>query len=182
MTELVPHPHSPSRVARAIAVKATCTADAKLSLHYEVHGDLSRMNIPAPGPARIGWKLWRSTCCEVFVRAEGAAAYHELNFSPSGEWAVYAFERYREGSSVMDEALNPQIAIETQPQRLDLYALVDLARLSSAYRTARLRVGLAVIIEEESGAYSYWALRHAPGKPDFHHEDAFALTLDEVRR
>ncbi|MFN2646231.1 MAG: DOMON-like domain-containing protein, partial [Burkholderiales bacterium] len=176
------HPHSPSRVARAVGVKATRTADGKLSLHYELHGDVARMNVPPPGPARIGWKLWRQTCCEVFVRADGATSYHELNFSPSGEWACYAFERYREGSPVTDQAMNPQIAIESQPERLDLYALVDLGRLSSAYRNARLRLGLAVIIEEESGAFSYWALRHAPGKPDFHHDDAFALTLAELRR
>jgi hypothetical protein len=56
-----------------------------------------------------------------------------------------------------------------------------LPRLSPAYRRARLAVGLAVIIEEESGGLSYWALRHAPGKPDFHHAGAFALELDEVR-
>src|SRR5919201_4538761 len=111
MPELVPHPHSPSRAARAVKVKATRTVDGKLSLHYELHGDVARMNIPAPARARIAWKLWRHTCCEVFVRAEGAEAYHELNFSPSGEWAAYAFDRYREGRSLTDESLDPQIAI-----------------------------------------------------------------------
>jgi hypothetical protein len=117
----------------------------------------------------------------VFVRAEGTDAYHELNLSPSSEWAAYAFSRYREGTPLSGEGMDPQIAIESRPQRLDLYALVDLTRLSPDYRSARLRVALAVIIEEESGAYSHWALRHAPGKPDFHHQDAFALALDEVR-
>jgi hypothetical protein len=181
MPELVQHPHSPSRAARAVAATATRTAEGKLSLRYELHGDVARMNIPAPARPRVGWKLWRHTCCELFVRAEGADAYHELNFSPSSEWAAYAFSRYREGVSLTDESLDPQIAIESQPQRLDLYALVDLPRLSPAYRKARLRLGLAVIIEEESGGHSYWALRHAPGKPDFHHPDAFALALDEIR-
>lgn len=144
-------------------------------------GDVARMNVPRPARPRIGWKLWRRTCCEVFVRADGAEPYHELNFSPSSEWTAYAFSRYREGSALTDERLDPQIAIESRPERLDLYALVDLARLSPAYRQARLRVGLAVIIGEENGGISYWALRHAPGKPDFHHPDAFALALDEVR-
>jgi hypothetical protein len=36
-------------------------------------------------------------------------------------------------------------------------------------------------VEDRSGSLSYWALRHAAGKPDFHHPDAFALELDEVR-
>ena len=181
MPELVPHPHSPSRATRAVKVKATRTVDGKLSLHYELHGDVARMNIPAPARARIGWKLWRHTCCEVFVRAEGAAPYHEFNFSPSGEWTAYAFTHYREGGSLTDESLNPQVAVESTPERLDLYALVDLPRLSGSYRHGRLHVGLAVIIEEDHGGFSYWALRHAAGKPDFHHSDAFALTLDEAR-
>lgn len=182
MPELVAHPHSAGRVARSVAVGATRTAEGKLSLHYELHGEVARMKLPAPSRPRIGWKLWRHTCCEVFVRAEGADAYHELNLSPSSEWAAYAFNRYREGAPLSDEGLDPQIAIESRPQRLDLYALVDLTRLSSDYRSARLRVALAVIIEEESGGFSYWALRHVPGKPDFHHQDAFALALDEARR
>src|SRR5689334_18634433 len=159
MPELVSHPHSPSRAARRVSVTAARTAEGKLSLHYELHGELARMKIPAPARPRVGWKLWRHTCCEVFVRAEGADAYHELNLSPSGEWAAYAFSRYREGAPLNAEGLDPQIAIESGPQRLDLYALVDLPRLSLAYRNARLRIGLAVIIEEQSGGYSYWALR-----------------------
>src|SRR5919201_1124719 len=97
MRDLVCHPHHPSRVAQAVAAQATRTAEGKLSLSYALHGDAARMHIPPPGPARLGWKLWRHTSCEVFVRAEGAEAYHEFNFSPSGEWAAYAFSRYREG-------------------------------------------------------------------------------------
>ena len=32
-------------------------------------------------------------------------------------------------------------------------------------------------IEEASGRISYWALKHPPGRPDFHHPDGFALEL-----
>ena len=180
MPELICHPHSPSRVARAVAAEVTRTPDGKLSLHYALQGDVARMNVPPPAPPRIGWKLWRRTCCEVFVRAAGES-YHEFNFSPSGEWAAYAFTGYRTGTSLVDEALNPQIAVESRDARLDLYALVDLPRLSAAYARGRLHIGLAVIIEEDTGGMSYWALKHAPGKPDFHHRDAFALELDELR-
>jgi hypothetical protein len=34
------------------------------------------------------------------------------------------------------------------------------------------------VIEEKSGLLSYWALKHPPGKPDFHHPDAFALEVE----
>ena len=44
-----------------------------------------------------------------------------------------------------------------------------------------IEVGLSAVIEEQGGVLSYWALRHPPGKPDFHHRDSFAMELDEVR-
>jgi hypothetical protein len=40
-----------------------------------------------------------------------------------------------------------------------------------------LRIALAAVIEDEKGRFSYWGLRHAPGKPDFHHPDGFALEV-----
>ena len=40
---------------------------------------------------------------------------------------------------------------------------------------ARLRLALSPVIED--GALSYWALRHPPGRPDFHHQDAFTLEI-----
>ena len=41
-------------------------------------------------------------------------------------------------------------------------------------------VGFSAILEEEDGTISYWALAHAPGRPDFHHPDCFALTDEEA--
>ena len=181
MADLVCHPDTPSHAISAIAVHATRTAEGKLALHYSLSGRMSGLRVPPTGPARIGWKLWRHTCCELFVREKNAPAYHEFNFAPSGEWTVYAFSRYREGGPLADESMNPQIAVQKGAGRLDLYALADLPTLSDAYRRAPLALGLATVVEEESGATSYWALRHAPGKPDFHHSSAFALELDEIR-
>jgi len=177
MPELIRHPNSPAGAIRSVSAQATRTREGRLALSYQLHGELDSVIVPPPSRARIGWKLWRHTCCEAFIAAKGAQAYHEFNFSPSGEWAAYGFGRYREGASLDDAALDPQIAVERRTGRLELYALVDLARLAPAHRQGPLRLGLAVIVEEESGAYSYWALRHAPGKPDFHHADAFALEL-----
>ena len=39
------------------------------------------------------------------------------------------------------------------------------------------RIGLSAVIEERHGRKSYWALAHPPGKPDFHHDDCFAIEL-----
>ena len=40
------------------------------------------------------------------------------------------------------------------------------------------KLALSAVIEELDGTKSYWALAHPPGKPDFHHPDCFALTLE----
>jgi len=178
MHDLIAHPHTPSRVAQAVTAQATRNGEGKLALSYSIAGDTSRLRIAPPGPARIGWKLWRHTCCELFVRASGASAYHEFNFAPSGEWAAYAFASYRDGVSLTDASLNPQVAIQSTPSRLDLYALVDLPRLEPAYARAPLSIGLAVVVEDDNGALSYWSLRHPPGQPDFHHAEAFALQIE----
>jgi hypothetical protein len=180
MPQLIRHPHAPSHAVRAVSAQAVRTADAKLALSYSLVGDLSRLRVPAPAPARIGWKLWRHTCCEIFIRARSGTSYHEFNFSPSGEWAAYAFTRYREGAPLSDETLNPQVAVASTKDRLDLSALVDLARLSAEYVRSPLAVGLTVIAEDDNGALSYWALRHAPGQPDFHHAESFALELENA--
>jgi hypothetical protein len=42
----------------------------------------------------------------------------------------------------------------------------------------RFRFGLSVVIEERDGRCSYWALKHPPGKPDFHHPGGFLLEID----
>ena len=66
-----------------------------LSVVYTVEGNLEKLLIPERRQPRIAERLWQHTCCEMFVARKGAAAYHEFNFSPSGEWAAYAFADYR---------------------------------------------------------------------------------------
>ena len=137
---------------------------AVLRFHYVIEGELDLLRL-APRGAQ---PLWQHTCCEAFVARRGAAAYHEFNFAPSGDWAAYAFTAYRQGAS--SEIADPEIVVHRSSGMLELQASV-------AMQEAPLLLGLSAVIEERDGALSYWALRHAPGKPDFHHRDAFALEL-----
>ena len=41
-----------------------------------------------------------------------------------------------------------------------------------------LLLGLAAVIESGNGDLSYWALKHPPGKPDFHHAHGFVYEVD----
>ena len=47
-----------------------------------------------------------------------------FNFGPSGEWAAYAFVRYRDGGILADEALNPEITVRNTAGELELDARV----------------------------------------------------------
>ena len=178
---LVCHPGTRSDAVHGVRVRVTRTAGGVLAVHYSLEGDLERLRVPHPRVPRIAEGLWRHTCCEIFVACKGSPGYHEFNFGPSGEWAAYAFARYRNGGVLADEQLNPGVAVRSTAGRLELDGQVHLRHLSPTHLRASLSLALSAVIEDDSGTLSYWALRHPPGKPDFHHPDAFALEFDEVR-
>jgi hypothetical protein len=163
-----------------VTVRLERAGAADLRVTYRLEGDLARLRIPAPARPRSGDKLWQHTCFEIFI-ARRMPSYHELNFSPSREWAAYTFSEYRIGGPLADESLDPKIAVRARAGRIELEATVRLQRLSPPLAAGKLSVGLSAVIEDSEGELSYWALRHPPGKPDFHHPETFALELDEVR-
>jgi hypothetical protein len=176
--ELACHPGTRTAAVRTTQAHVVRTPDDGLRLHFLLTGELSRLRVPARRTPRVGRDLWRHTCFEAFVGVEGASAYHELNFAPSGEWAVLAFRRYRDGGPLAGDVPTPEIVVRTTHDRLELDVRLALDRLSPAYASAPLRLALAAVVEETSGAFSYWSLHHPAGKPDFHHADAFVLRLE----
>ena len=147
----------------------------RLHVWFSIEGEMQRLRIPAPRSARIAERLWQHTCCEIFVARKGEPGYHEFNLSPSGEWAAYAFAGYRTGGMLCDETFAPGICAKQSGSNLLLECCVRIAATES------LKLGVSAVIEELDGRLSYWALKHPPGKPDFHHCDALALELDEIR-
>lgn len=170
------HPDTRSTAVRSIEARISRSQDGILAVSYVVSGDLDRVRVPPPRAPRIADRLWQHTCCEIFI-SKNPPAYHEFNFSPSGEWASYAFERYREGASLMSDLLDPRVTVRRTTETLELDALIDLARLSPVHSQGQLGLALSAVIEDDEGGLSYWALAHPRGKPDFHHPDAFALEL-----
>ena len=154
------HPATPCAALRGIRVSAALVSN-RLSIVYAMKGQIKRLRIPVPRAPRFADNLWRHTCCELFVARPGGS-YREFNFSPSGEWAAYEFDGYRTGRR----------AIEVRPE-----IVLRGAQLEVSLEERAARIGLSAVIEEEDGTISYWALRHPPGKPDFHHPDAFAMEL-----
>jgi hypothetical protein len=141
---------------------------AYLSLRYVARGSIADVAVPAPSASKRTDELWKHTCFEAFVRAPGGEAYREFNFSPSTQWAAYAFDGYRVGMRALEAT--PHIEVRRDPQALELLAVLRLG-------ARPWRLALSAVIEEVSGRRSYWALAHPPGKPDFHHADSFAIEL-----
>lgn len=171
------HPTNVADAVRGINSQAGFPEFGALALTFVLKGDINRLRIPSlESPRRVD-RLWEHTCFEAFVQLKGQSAYYEFNFSPSGEWAGYAFREYREGGPIEDEQLNPKIAVQKEAETLELHAVIRLDRLSKIQPGSILRLGLAAVVEGINGRLSYWALKHPPGEPDFHHPANFALEI-----
>jgi hypothetical protein len=175
--DLICHPSTRAEMVRAIEVIVRRSASAELRMTFRLDGEIPSIVVSPSGVGGRAIELWRHTCFEAFIKVEGQSAYHEFNFAPSGEWAVYAFSGYRNGRPVTNEMMRPQIAVRSTGSRLELDAVVGLDTLSDVHPRASLDIGLSAIIESRDGL-SYWALRHPAGKPDFHNAEGFALLLE----
>ncbi len=179
--QLQPHPDSAAGPVRALEATAGYGADGALGLTWRLAGDLSRLRIPPAGaPARAD-DLWRHTCFEAFIADPHSPGYLELNFSPSGQWAAYGFRGYREGMAPLPLRKSPGVQWHQTADELTLaveFRMDDLPGPPGPRPPVAVRVGLAAVIEDQGGTLAWWALRHLPGKPDFHHADAFALQVN----
>ena len=163
---LIPHPTS-SPAGLTLEVEAR-RAGRMLSLEYGLAGPVETVRQPEAAPRIHTDGLWRTTCFEAFVRTSDG--YVEYNLSPSGGWAAYRFDGYREGMRAL-EITPPFIVTRMAPGRFVLTADVTLPEDATG------AVGLTAVIERGDGAIAYWALAHPSDKPDFHHSDSFALEL-----
>jgi hypothetical protein len=174
--ELQPHPStltSPPFTLWASAERSAAFGEtATLNLWFGVSAPAARFLVPEPAaePTRRD-ELWRSTCFECFLKEEGQAAYQEWNFAPSGDWAAYAFDAERTGMRPADIANPPYIRTE------DNLTWWGLGATLSIPVEPRFTLALSAVIEETSGAKTYWALYHPSEQPDFHHPDCFAARL-----
>jgi hypothetical protein len=174
---LTRHPETNSPLVHDIEVSVHWSDERSLGFKYVLKGSVVHLKIPPPAPPRGRDRLWEHTCFEAFIARKGSPAYYEFNFSPSGEWATYAFRKYRDGAALDDEQLNPEISLGTAEGYLELNTVIRLTCLPEIQPTAVIRLGLSAVIEGIDGKLSYWALKHPPGKPDFHHPNGWVLEM-----
>lgn len=181
---LVCHPASASRSIHRVEVVVARAADGGLELSYQVAADPGALLIPPPSAdtARPVDGLWRHTCLEIFLMCSGGSAYREFNFSPSGQWAAYAFSapRQRDAAAETGWRTPPAIVFSPLASGFALRATLPASHVPSG--TGGLRIGLSAVLETHQAdapePCTYWALHHPAPQPDFHHPAAFTLNLD----
>jgi hypothetical protein len=174
---LTAHPSTPNDAVRRVTVQVREEQPDILLFQYSLDADMSHVRIPSSGAGERADLLWKHTCFEAFVAPVDAPGYHEFNFSPSLDWAIYRFSAYREGMAPAEIGQAPKISVRQGDEGLELQSAVHLGHLSDLRGARHLRIALAAVIEDEMGGLSYWGQRHPPGKPDFHHPNGFALEV-----
>ncbi len=117
---LLHHPATPAPVVRTIDVQAAWTDEGQLELAYRLRGDMSRLSLPEPERFGQADGLWEHTCFEAFVGLVGDTAYREFNFSPSGQWASYAFSDYRRRDERPLVVPPPEFSVRSTAGRLEI--------------------------------------------------------------
>ena len=181
---LLCHPNTPSVGVRQVVVIVEHRAGGDLDIIYYVEGTDQLVLPPSNRRAPFDWPLrkdglWKTTCFELFIKRVGSPGYIEFNFSPSGSFAAYAFEDYRLG--MRNAVLNLPWDMDAVRWDDKFQMMLSGVAIPEYLPGDRLALALSAVIEETDGTKSYWALRHPPGPPDFHHPDCFALTLEAPR-
>ncbi len=174
---LLPHPETPVDLPLELLACGQ-RRGPELEFEYRLDGALAAVRWPASvGPVRRD-QLWQHTCFEAFLAAPGRPAYCEFNFSPGGAWAAYRFAVYRGEPAPLELGSPPRIHVTRRDASARLVASVAAGAVLELLGGSReFELGLSAVIESAAGARSYWALQHAPGRPDFHDRRAFTAAL-----
>lgn len=134
---------------------------------FRLEGAVDRIKLPQIGPSVRTDDLWKTTCFEIFWQPIGGTYYREFNLSPSGRWAAYDFDSFREG---MRDAPVDAISLSVSSSANDGAGELVLSASIACELPTPAQVALNAIVEHEDGALQFWALAFAPGKAEFHSE------------
>lgn len=149
----------------------------RLSIHYELIGQITKVQIPDPltTPSRKH-NLWQETCFEFFLSAKGSQQYWEYNLSPTKDWNVYRFEFYRQKEMKEETAFSTlpfQVKNNSRSFVLDLK--LNLNKIVRANQS--IEIGVSSVIKLKNNDLTYWALTHPGPTPDFHSRASFIIKL-----
>ncbi|MGY4396327.1 hypothetical protein ACVWZA_001507 [Sphingomonas sp. UYAg733] len=175
--ELIPHPDRPRGPLATIMVTADRPSRDLLVLHYRATGAIDGVIWPAQVEPDRADGLWQHSCFEAFIAPGPARGYTELNASPSGRWAIYEFDGYRDGMRNSATARIDSAEWRVTPDAVELKMSLVLPDSADG---PLWHLGLTAVIEAKDGSKSFWALTHPTDTlelPDFHNRDCFTVEL-----
>ena len=176
LLSMISHPTTPCSAINSIQASYRLFEDKYLKIRYVLNGKLQNIIIPETRKSTFVDKLWEHTCFEAFIGIQDETLYHEYNFSPSTQWAAYAFSDYRQKIDWHAHQA-PIIDVEQTKTQLSLLATLSIKDLPKNPNNKPLQLGLTAVVKTIANKKSYWALKHPVDKPDFHDKNGFILTL-----
>lgn len=162
MNPLILHQTCKLGPIRAVTAAITATPQG-CEAEFWLDGTVPAITLPPVGLSTRTDNLWKTTCFEIFWQPLGGTYYREFNLSPSGRWAAYDFDSFREG---MSDAPVDGVALACSHDDTGLVLKASIA----ASLPAPAQVALNAIVEHADGDLQFWALAFPPGKPEFHSE------------
>lgn len=143
-------------------------------MEFIIEGKLDQVILPNISfPAKRADGLWNRSCFEVFIAKGSSPGYFEFNMAPNSDWNLYLFSDYRSGM-IAAETLAPSTLIKRSAQT---FCLTTEFSLPGTFLEGPLLCGLSAVIEHFDGNCSYFALKHAREKPDFHARESFIIQI-----
>lgn len=139
-----------------------------LFLSYHLSGTLDSVILDPPSVK--AHELWKHTCFEFFLRLDGES-YLEFNFSPSGQFYTFQFDRYRETAknSLYDMSERTKIVPQRSKDSFRLNAQIDLPFAVKQ----PVKGSLTSVVELSDHTLTYWAVNHTRKTADFHAPESF---------
>lgn len=111
--------------------------------------------------------LWQQTCFEVFIQPAGGKKYFEINLTRQRAWNVFEFADYR----------SPQPPQELMGAELQDFKLSN-NELRASFRLPgtdfkKIKVSFCSVVVLRDAGVTYWSVKHADTKPNFHHFESF---------
>ena len=176
---LICYPSNQKSPVNGIQVTLHHEPQGDLRIHYELTGRIDQIKVPGLQPSEPVDGLWAHTCFELFIAVNDEVGYYEFNFSPSTQWAAYAFDHYRVRNTDWHLTQEPIIVVTQTSTHLSLEARVAAADLPMIKANSSIQLGLTAVIEMNTGQHAYWALKHPEDQPNFHHRAGF-ITLSNL--
>ena len=174
--QLIPFPNAPSNENDDFTLSVSVNKTGpRIQAQFDLQGNTAAIQWPAAATPGQGKDLWKHTCFELFLTTPDTDAYWEYNFSPSRQWAVYAFQYYRQPTN-LDLIYIP--VIEPPQRSPHAFTLLAQFQIEPSQADQVILLGASAVIETVDNQKRYYALRHCGEKPDFHLRDSFVLQLE----